>query len=102
MRCRRSQAYNRRVTPKLALLAPTLLLALQGPASTPSATPSPVAPAMVSIELSLQALDAKGEVPRTLQAGDVMVVDGDQPRPVAELAPLARPWRIVIYVDRVL
>jgi VWFA-related protein len=57
---------------------------------------------MVSIELSLQALDAKGEVPRTLQAGDLMVVDGDQPRPVAELAPLAKPWRIVIYVDRVL
>ncbi|MBW8874168.1 MAG: VWA domain-containing protein [Acidobacteria bacterium] len=92
------------MTPKLALLAPTLLLAFQAPASTPSATPSPVAPApaMVPIELSLQVLDAKGEVPRTLQAGDLMVVDGDQPRPVAELAPLARPWRIVIYVDRVL
>jgi Ca-activated chloride channel homolog len=57
---------------------------------------------MVPIELSLQALDAKGEVPRTLQAGDLRVMDGDQPRPVAELAPLARPWRIVVYVDRVL
>ena len=57
---------------------------------------------MVSIELSLQALDAKGEVPRTLQAGDLLVMDGDQTRPVAELAPLARPWRLVIYVDRVL
>jgi len=57
---------------------------------------------MVSIELSLQALDAKGEVPRTLQAGDLTVVDGDQTRPVTEMAPLSRPWRIVIYVDRVL
>lgn len=57
---------------------------------------------MVSIELSLQALDANGEVPRTLKAGDLTVLDGDQARPVAELAPLAKPWRIVVYVDRVL
>jgi len=57
---------------------------------------------MVPIELSLQALDAKGEVPRTLQAGDLTVMDGDQTRPVTELAPLTRPWRIVVYVDRVL
>jgi Ca-activated chloride channel homolog len=57
---------------------------------------------MVPIELSLQALDAKGEVPRTLQAGDLTVVDGDQTRPVTELAPLSKPWRIVVYVDRVL
>jgi VWFA-related protein len=59
-------------------------------------------PAMVPIELSLQALDAKGEVPRTLKAGDLTVVDGDQTRPVTDLAPLSKPWRIVIYVDRVL
>ncbi len=92
------------MTPKLALLAPALLFAFQAPAATPNAASSPVAPApaMVPIELSLQALDAKGEVPRTLQAGDLLVMDGDQPRPVAELAPLAKPWRIVIYVDRVL
>jgi Ca-activated chloride channel family protein len=57
---------------------------------------------MVPIEMSLQALDAKGEVPRTLKAGDLMVVDGDQTRPVTDLAPLAKPWRIVVYVDRVL
>jgi VWFA-related protein len=57
---------------------------------------------MVPIEMSLQALDAKGEVPRTLRAGDLTVVDGDQTRPVTDLAPLTKPWRIVIYVDRVL
>lgn len=57
---------------------------------------------MVPIELSLQALDAKGEVPRTLKAGDLTVADGDQTRPVTDLEPLSKPWRIVIYVDRVL
>jgi Ca-activated chloride channel family protein len=57
---------------------------------------------MVPIELSLQALDAKGEVPRTLQAKDLTVQDGDQIRPVTDLAPLTKPWRIVVYVDRVL
>jgi hypothetical protein len=57
---------------------------------------------MVPIEMSLQALDPKGEVPRTLKAGDLTVVDGDQTRPVTDLAPLSKPWRIVVYVDRVL
>src|SRR6185312_4240629 len=78
--------------------------ALQAPVTPQGAAPAPVAPApaMVPIELSLQALDAKGEVPRTLVAGDLKVVDGDQTRPVTDLAPLTKPWRIVIYVDRVL
>jgi Ca-activated chloride channel homolog len=81
------------VTPKLALLA---LLALQAPAP-----PAP-APALATIETSVQALDAKGEVPRTLQAGDLTVIEDDQPHPVTALMPLPGPWRIVIYVDRIL
>ncbi len=50
----------------------------------------------------MQILDPKGEVPKILQPGDFSVVDGGRQRPVTALAPLARPWRIVVYVDRVL
>jgi Ca-activated chloride channel family protein len=77
------------VTRKLALLAPLLLLALHTAAAA-------------AVDLSVQALDAKGEIPRALTAGDFTVVEDDQARPVTSLVPLARPWRIVIYVDRVL
>jgi VWFA-related protein len=74
----------------------TALLAAQSP--VPGAPP----PTPASIELAVQILDAKGEVPRAVQAGDFTVVDDGEARPVAELAPLSRPWRITIYVDRVL
>jgi VWFA-related protein len=54
------------------------------------------------IALPVQILDPKGEIPRALKPGDFTVVDGGQTRPALSLAPLSRPWRIVVYVDRVL
>ncbi len=65
-------------------------------------TPVADTPPVASIELPVQILDSKGEVPRALQPGDFTVVDGGRPRPAISLAPLSRPWRIVVYVDRVL
>ena len=41
-------------------------------------------------------------MPRTLQAGDLTVAEDGQPHPVTALTPLPGPWRIVIYVDRIL
>ncbi len=75
------------------------LLTAQGAPEAPAASvPSPSLP----VELTVQILDPKGEVPRAVQAGDLIVLEDGQPRPVIELAPLSRPWRIAIYVDRVL
>jgi Ca-activated chloride channel family protein len=82
------------------VIKPPVLLAallLASPSAVPGASPSPA-----SIELPVQILDSKGEVPHALQTGDFTVVDDGQPQPVAELAPLAKPWRITVYVDRVL
>jgi Ca-activated chloride channel homolog len=75
-------------------------LATQSPASgaSPAAPNSPP----VAVELAVQISDPKGEVPRALQAGEFTVLEDGQPRPILELAPFSRPWRIAIYVDRVL
>jgi Ca-activated chloride channel family protein len=77
------------VTPHLLLLAALLL-----------PTPPPAAP--VQRELPVQILDRRGEVPRAVQAGDLTVIDGGKPWPAASLAPVSQPWRIVVWVDRVL
>ena len=82
-----------------ALLAAVLLSAQTGP---PDAPPQAVPLAAASSELSVQILDGKGEVPRAVRAEDLAVVEDGQPRAVGELAPISRPWRIAIYVDRVL
>src|SRR5436190_4710743 len=75
----------------------SVLLAAQGlPAGSRSSPP------LAPVELAVQILDAKGEVPHAVQAGDFTVQEDGQARPVAELAPLSKPWRITIYVDRVL
>jgi Ca-activated chloride channel family protein len=85
-----------------------LFAALALPAQTPAAdTPPPVVPIAsaipaVPITLPVQILDPKGEIPRALKPGDFTIVDGGQLRPALSLAPLSRPWRIVVYVDRVL
>ena len=87
---------------KLALLATSLLFAFQdNPGGVAPAPASPEAPPAI-IGLSVQALDAKGEVPRTLQAGDLLVFEDDHPHPISALTPLPGSWRIVIYVDRIL
>jgi Ca-activated chloride channel family protein len=80
------------------VLFAALLLLPQIPAADTPPPPPPVA----AIELPVQILDSKGEIPRTLQPGDFTVVDGGRPWPAVSLAPLSRPWRIVVYVDRVL
>ncbi|HTG35438.1 MAG TPA: VWA domain-containing protein [Thermoanaerobaculia bacterium] len=85
-----------------------LFAALVLPVQTPAAdTPPPVVPmasavSAAPIALPVQILDPKGEIPRALKPGDFTVVDGGQTRPALSLAPLSRPWRIVVYVDRVL
>ncbi|MFL6232602.1 MAG: VWA domain-containing protein [Thermoanaerobaculia bacterium] len=80
-------------------LSAALLLATQTPAPAPAA---PAAVPVSTIELPVQILDPRGEVPKALQAGDLAVIDAGQKRPVVSLSPLSRPWRIVVYVDRVL
>ncbi len=77
----------------------TVLLAAQGPsvAASPATAPPPA-----PVELAVQILDPKGEVPHAVQAGDLTVVEDGQARPVSALAPISKPWRIAIYVDRVL
>jgi Ca-activated chloride channel family protein len=97
------------VISSFALLAALLLpqttpapAALPSPAaSTAPLAAAPSAP-LATIELPVQILDPKGEVPKILQPSDFSVVDGGRARPVTALSPLGRPWRIVVYVDRVL
>jgi Ca-activated chloride channel homolog len=78
-----------------------LLTALALPAQTPAADAPPAVPT-ASVVIPVQILDPKGEIPRALKPGDFTIVDGGQTRPALALAPLSRPWRIVVYVDRVL
>ena len=80
-----------------AFLLSAVLLSAQAPA--PEAPPPP---ASARIELSVQILDRKGEVPRAVKAEDLTVLEDGQLRPVVELAPVSRPWRTVLYFDRVL
>ena len=87
---------------KAAVLLAAALIA-QIPALAQDAAPSVPSGATVPIELTVQVLDSKGEVPRaTIQAGDFTVLEDGQPRPVSAVSPLSQPWRIVIYVDRML
>lgn len=87
--------------PKLALLA-AVFLTTQAPASD-APPPQAAPPSPVPVELYVQALDSKGESPRApLLPGDFTVLEDGQPRPVGSLTPLPQPWRIVLYVDRVL
>lgn len=77
----------------------SLLLALslaQAPAlAQPGAAPS-------RVSLAVDVRDRKGEIPRDLTAADFIVREDTEPRPVVEVAPAPPPWRVVIYVDRVL
>jgi VWFA-related protein len=86
------------VKPKLlfltVLLAPSLL-------SSPAPAQDPPAAAAVR-ELPVLILDRQGEAPRTVGAGDLTVIENGKPWPVASLAPISQPWRIVIWADRVL
>jgi VWFA-related protein len=81
------------VITRFALLAAFLLTA---PGF--SQTPAPSVPQ----ELTVLVVDRQGEAPKAVQPGDLKVVDDGQPRPAISLAPIAQPWRIVVWVDRVL
>ncbi|HEY0512076.1 MAG TPA: VWA domain-containing protein, partial [Thermoanaerobaculia bacterium] len=86
------------MTANLLLLASLLLpqpTPVPAPASSSSAVP-------VRQELSVLLLDRQGQVPRTVQPGDLTVVDDGKPRPATSLAPISQPWRIVVWVDRIL
>ncbi|HYO16641.1 MAG TPA: VWA domain-containing protein [Thermoanaerobaculia bacterium] len=70
----------------------------EAPPSEPQAAPAALEPVRLAVEVR----DKKGEVPRNLTPADFTVrVDG-QERPVAEIAPEMPPWRVVVYVDRLL
>ncbi|HKV08375.1 MAG TPA: hypothetical protein VJ725_09570, partial [Thermoanaerobaculia bacterium] len=65
------------------------------------ALPEPgAAPSRVSLAVDVR--DKRGEIPRNLTAADFLVREDTEPRPVVEVAPSTPPWRVVIYVDRVL
>jgi Ca-activated chloride channel family protein len=77
----------------------SLLLALslaQAPVLPEPAT----APSRVSLAVDVR--DAKGEIPRNLTAADFIVREDTEPRPVVDFASSTPPWRVVIYIDRVL
>jgi VWFA-related protein len=80
-----------------SLLLASLILAAQPVPGEPDESP-----ASTSVELAVQVLDEKGELPHSLQAGDFVVLLDGRERPVTALAPLSQPWRIAVYVDRVL
>ncbi|HEX9943225.1 MAG TPA: VWA domain-containing protein [Thermoanaerobaculia bacterium] len=82
------------------LLLSAVLLATQTPASE-APLPAPP-PALARIELPVQILDRKGEVPQAIKSEDLVVLEDGQPRRILDLAPVSPPWRIVVYVDRVL
>jgi Ca-activated chloride channel family protein len=84
------------VITRFALLA-SLLLAL----TAPGFSQQPPAPS-VPQELTVLAVDRQGEAPKAVHPGDFKVVDDGAPRPVLSLVPVTQPWRIVVWVDRVL
>lgn len=75
---------------------------LPQPPQTPAAASSvPLAPAR--LDLPIEVLGREGEIPPNLTPADFTVVVDGEARPVAGLSPLSgSPWRVVIYVDRVL
>jgi VWFA-related protein len=81
---------------------PLFLAALLLASPAPAPLPDPPAAATVSRELPVLILDRKGEVPRSVQARDLTVVENGNPSPATSLTPISQPWRIVIWVDRVL
>jgi Ca-activated chloride channel family protein len=82
-----------------------LSLSLAAQAPLPEARTSElqaVLSALEPVRLAVEVRDKKGEVPRNLTPADFTVrVDG-QAQSVVEIAPESPPWRVVVYVDRVL
>lgn len=92
--------YNRTVITATSFF---LAVSLALPQTAPPEAPAPAAaPAITRAGLPVQVYDRKGEIPKTLTAQDFSVVEDGVPRPVAGIAPVSQPWRVVIYVDRIL
>ncbi len=84
----------------MLFLLQAVLLA-QSPQSPQSPPPPPVAS---EARLAVEVLDPKG-VPKTdLKPGDLSVSEGGESRRVLAVEPIGqdRPWRVVVYVDRML
>jgi Ca-activated chloride channel family protein len=77
----------------------SVVLAAQTP--LPEIAPSE-APSSVPLRLAVEVRDEEGEVPRNLAPADLTVLVDGEARPVVEVAPEMPPWRVVVYVDRVL
>jgi hypothetical protein len=96
-----STGYDRRViSPRLSLVVVSfLLLTAQAPLA-PSLPAPPPREAGVAVEV----LDAKGEPPRQGRAVELSVAEDGAARRVLSVGPVPAetPWRVVIWVDRVL
>lgn len=84
----------------LSLLAAQIPSASQSPAPAASPSPPPVQEAGLAVEI----LDKQGNPPRPGKTVDLSVLEDGAARRVIDAKPLVgeRPWRIVIWVDRVL
>ncbi len=86
---------------KTAVLALSLLsaLALAVPATAQEA---PAQEAQDIVRLWVEVLDERGQPPADLAAGDLEVLEGGAPRPVASLGDSPENARVVLYFDRAL
>jgi Ca-activated chloride channel family protein len=81
----------------------SLSFAAQAPLPEAPPTESQAAPAALEpVRLAVEVRDKKGEIPRNLTRADFTVLVDGQARPVVDVAPEMPPWRVVVYVDRVL
>jgi len=89
----------------LALLAPAVAWAQEGQGS---GEPTFAGEANVlAIDLPVAVANATGAAPASLKPDELEIVEDGEPRPVVGVArlgsaPGAEPWRLVIYIDRVL
>lgn len=86
----------------IQLLPVLLSLSLAAQSPLPEAPPSePTAP-LEPVRFAVEVRDQDGEVPRNLTPADFTVLVDGEARPAVDIAPELPPWRVVVYVDRVL
>jgi VWFA-related protein len=72
-------------------------------AAQPATAPATLDPASgTPVEIPLEVIGKQGVVPRDLAPSDFVVREGSTSRTVLGIGPWKQPWRVVIYVDRVL
>jgi VWFA-related protein len=91
------------------MISPLLVLLSLFAVQTPSQTPAPAASSQPAIQaqevgLTVEVLDKQGNPPRPGKTVDLSVLEDGAPRRVTAVHPVVeeRPWRIVIWVDRLL